>query len=352
MNDQITLDFLFSLDHLNEAFYLCTKESKWKESVQRYEMNLLRNNIKLRNDILSGNYKQHFNKKFEITERGKHRVIHPIQIRDKIVQKVLCKYVLIPQLSKYLIYDNYASLENRGVSIARKRIHIMLHNFMKNYGTNGYVLLIDIHKYFESIDREVLKNEISSKIVADQKVIDLINYIIDESSPDEIGVNLGSEAPQIFAIAFLSHSIDQYIKNVCSIKYYGRYVDDMIIIHQSKRYLNDLLKELEVRFHKLKLELNTKKTRIVKLSKGFTFLQTKYAFSGNRINRRPPKKKMYYEKKRLREMKGKMSMAEIHNCYKSWRNNILKNYNSCWRSLRSMDNLYGKYYGRYKKYIS
>jgi len=56
-----------------------------------------------------------------------------------------------------VIYDNYASLKNRGTSFARRRFEIMLRKFIRKNGTDGYVLLIDIKKYFESIDHDILK---------------------------------------------------------------------------------------------------------------------------------------------------------------------------------------------------
>ena len=53
----MTLDELVSLKNLNESFYRCSVISHWKESTQRYRMNLLLNNLTLREEVLNGTYR-------------------------------------------------------------------------------------------------------------------------------------------------------------------------------------------------------------------------------------------------------------------------------------------------------
>lgn len=136
----MTLEELTTLEKLNNAFYEYASNVSNKESMHRYKANLLINNIELQDDLRNGTYKVSKTNNFTINERGKMRDIKEPAIRDRVVQKILCKYILVPQLRKYLIYDNYASLENRGTSFARKRITIMLQKYIKEYGDNGYVL--------------------------------------------------------------------------------------------------------------------------------------------------------------------------------------------------------------------
>ena len=92
-----------------------------------------------------------------------------------------------------------------------------------------------------------------------------------------------SEAPQIFAVFYLS-PIDSFIKTVKGIKYYGRYMDDMLIISESKEELKKLLEEIKEQLAKLKLEINERKTHITKLSRGFTFMQVKYNVDRKKAN--------------------------------------------------------------------
>lgn len=325
------------LDRLNKAFYECAKISKWKESTQKYQKNIIENNLKLKQELEDGTYRTGPTSNFSLHERGKLRYIEAPIIRDRIVQKVLVQDVLLPIIRPLLIYDNYASLEYRGTSLARKRIDVMLHKYIKEYGDDGYILQIDIKKYFESIDHEILKEMLFKKV---ENYQELLGHIIDSTGK---GLNLGSECPQVFAIFYLS-GVDNFIKIVKGIKYYGRYMDDMFIIHKDKEYLKSLLQEIRIKLKEIKLQINEKKTHISKLSHGFTFLQIKYNLCDGKILKRPTRDKIIRERRRLKSFKGKMSDIEVSNCYNSWKYAIIKDSSACKRSIDKMDKLFNSLY--------
>ena len=330
----MTIEELTTIENLNNAFLKTSKISHWKESTQRYKASLLMNNISLQEELRSGAYKTSPTTKFAICERGKLRNIEAPAMRDRVVQKVLCEKILIPQLTKHLIYDNYASLKDRGVAFARKRIDIFLRHFKE-----GYVLQIDIKSYFPSIDHEALKRMLHDKIHEPPEIMNLIDYIVDTSSETSKGLNLGSEAPQIFAIFYLSR-LDNYIKTVKRVKYYGRYMDDMIIFSESKQELKGLLEDIKRELKEIKLEINEKKTHITKLSHGFTFLQIKYNINHGKIIKRPTRAKITRERRRLKKYKNILTDEDAQNAYKSWRNSLVKDCKQSKRSIRNMDRLF------------
>lgn len=342
----MTLQEITTLEKLNNAFNECAIASHWKESTQRYRANLLTRNLELQDELLSGNYRVSDTIDFTINERGKIRQINAPSVRDRVAQKVLCQQILIPQLSKPLIYDNYASLKGRGTAFARKRIDVLLRKFLRKHGIGGYVLLIDIKTYFGSIDHAVLKVMVHKRIHEPDDVMALIDYFIDTSSKGNIGLNLGAEAPQIFAIYFLS-GLDNYVKSVRGVKYYGRYMDDMFIFSDSKEFLRDLLEDIKKQLKAISLSINEKKTQIVPLHHGFTFMQIKYNIEGDKIIKRPTRAKIVRERRRLKKYKkkfdeGKMTIYDIQNSYKSWRNSVLKDCPQSKRTIREMDMLYDK----------
>lgn len=341
-----TLDDLMELNTLNECTYDATKQSKWKSVTQRYISNMLIKNLDLQQEVLSHRYKVSPTTNFKINERGHIRNIEAPAIRDRIVQKSLVKSVLMPSIRPYVIYDNYASLKHRGTQFARRRLERMLRSYIFHNGTEGYILLIDIKRYFESIDHEILKRLIAPRLLNETKeVIDLIYYIIDTSSKSNKGLNLGSEAPQILAIYYL-HRLDEFIKVVKRVKYYGRYMDDIFVIGKSKEELNILLNDIETIISSLNLQINKKKTHIVKLSHGFTYLQIKYnVLSTGRILKRISHGKIVRERRKLKAFRrmldcGKMTELDILNCYKSWRGSVLIDHNAYYNTIRSMDKLY------------
>lgn len=350
-----TLQGLFELNTLCECTYECTKQSRWKETTQRYIANMLPLNIDLREDVLNGRYAVQPTTDFLLNERGHIRKIEAPVVRDRIVQKTLTKHVLTPSLRPYLIYDNYASLTDRGTHFARRRLEVMLRRYMSKNGTDGYILLIDIRKYFENVDHEVLKDLIAPKLAKEpREVIDLIHYVIDTSSHSEKGLNLGSEAPQIFAVYYLN-PVDQFVKVVKGIRYYGRYMDDIFVIGKSKIELTHLLAEIKEKLSELKLEINEKKTHIVKLNHGFTFLQVKYnILPSGRILKRLSHGKIVREKRRLKAFKrmtdrGQMTENDVLLCYKSWRGTVVREHNACRKTLDNLDALYKSLFPVYEE---
>ncbi len=352
----MTLEELVSLKHLNDAFYQCSIISSWKESTQRYRMNLLLNNLTLRNDVLNGTYRVSKTIDFQLSERGKTRNIHAPVIRDRVLQKTVVRHILLPYLTKPLIYDNYASLKNRGTTFARKRFEIMLRRYIAKHGDNGYILQIDIRKYFDSVDHGILKEMLHERIHEPPEIMNLVDYLIDTSSETGIGLNLGAEAPQIFAVYYLSF-LDSWLKVVKGIKYYGRYMDDMFILSDDREGLKALLEEIRARLSGLKLAVNERKTHIVKLRHGFTFLQIKYNIvEGGRIIKRPTRSKIVRERRRLKRFRGlcnagRMKEYDVLNCYKSWRQSVLTDCNACYGSIKSMDTLFRKLFPNVPEYV-
>lgn len=349
-----SLEELMELSVLNECAYETTTQSRWKETTQRYISNLLVRNIELQKDVLSHNYTVSPTVNFTLNERGHIRYIEAPIVRDRIVQKSVTKDVLTPLLIPHVIYDNYASIKNRGTTFARKRFEIMLRRYILENGIDGYILFIDIKKYFENIDHDVLKKLIDPFISNENSdVINLIHYIIDTSSHSSKGLNLGSEAPQILALYYLT-PMDIFIKVVKGIKYYGRYMDDAFIICKSKEELISLLDEIKKILSMLKLEINNKKTHITKLKHGFTFLQIKYnILQSGKILKRLSHNKIVRERRRLKALyrrfiNGFITENDAWNCYQSWRGNIVHDHNAYYKSINSMDNLYFSLFGKHE----
>ena len=337
---------MMELQTLNECAYECTRQSRWKETTQRYLSNLLVKNLELQEQVLNGTYHVSPTVDFTLNERGHIRQIEAPVVRDRIVQKTLMKHVLTPSLRPFLIYDNYASLTLRGTSFARKRFEVMMHRYIQKHGTNGYILMIDVKKYFNNIDHKVLKELIAPRIANEpQDVKDLIHYMIDTSSKTDKGLNLGSECPQIFAVYYLN-PIDHFVKVVKSVKYYGRYMDDIFVIGRSKAELTTLLNEIGEQLAKLRLEINIEKTHITKLTHGFTWLQVKYNITKTgHVIKRMAHGKVMRERRRLKAFRrmmdaGQMTENDIWLAYQSWRGTVIQDHNACYKTILSIDALY------------
>ena len=341
-----TFDLVIDPDRLYKAAKDSRRGVMWKASVQRYWMNILRNVYKTRNDLLNGNDIRRGFIEFEISERGKVRHIRSVHFSERVVQKSLCTNALIPHLLPSLVHDNGASVTNKGIHFAVKRLKTHLCRHFRRYGREGYVLLVDFRKYFDNILHEPIRDIYMKRFGSDERLLNLAMQFI--YAFGESGIGLGSETSQINAIAYSSAN-DHYIKEVLRCKFYGRYMDDSYFICETKEQAKNILSAILKIYDAMGIKPSPNKTVIAKLSQGFTFLKTHFSLTDTgKIVARPGRKSVVRQRRKLKKFKkfmdaGEMGLHEIRNSYMSWRGYIL-NVNSR-RTVRTMDLLYIKLFG-------
>jgi hypothetical protein len=93
-------------------------------------------------------------------------------------------------------------------------------------------------------------------------------------SPPNCGLPIGNLTSQVFA-NFYMHYFDAFVTKELGLNYYGRYVDDFIIVHPDKDYLKSLIPKLSAfLLSTLQLTLHPKKIYLQHYSKGVKFLGT------------------------------------------------------------------------------
>jgi len=266
----INYEVLYDFQKLYEAHKAARKGKRGKLEVINFEMNLAKNLVALQKELKNRTYRHKGYHHFKIYE-PKEREIYAPSYADRVVQHSLCDNILAPILDRRLIHDNAACRKGKGTHFAMDRLSGFMRDFYKKYGTQGYFLKCDIHKYFASINHTVLKRQLH-KLFEYTDVYELNCRIIDsfESSPDT-GLPLGNQASQWFALFYLD-GVDRMIKEKLQIKYYTRYMDNFVILHHNKDYLRKCLAEIRnMCKNELKLELN-EKTQIFPLKNGVNYL--------------------------------------------------------------------------------
>lgn len=265
------IEEIFTFENLYKAYKDCRKSKQHKGEVIRFEVDLSRNISNLQKELLSKKYKLSKYKKFSIYE-PKERVIEALPFKDRVVIKCFCEETLRDKIENKLIYDNAACRKNKGTDFAIKRLEKFLrHEFLIQKNNDFYFFKCDIRKYFQSINHEILLG-LLEKINFTTDEMWLIEKLIKEQPNNaEIGLPLGNQSSQWFALFYLN-GIDRLIKEKLRIKGYIRYMDDMILIHNDKKYLQKCLFEIRKACkEKLDLELNHK-TQIGKVKNGIDFL--------------------------------------------------------------------------------
>lgn len=159
------------------------------------------------------------------------------------------------------------------------------------------------------------------------------------------GLGLGSQISQILAL-LIADKIDHYIKEVCHVKWYGRYMDDGYVIAKTKEELSDILREIIRLSSEIGLSINVKKTHIVKLTHGFTYCKKRFLItSTGKIVMKICKTSITRERRKLKKHllkleSGKMTLSEVYAGYASWRSYAMQG--NAYRTIGNMDKLYSK----------
>lgn len=381
-----------SFDAMYDASYKVCRNVRWKDSVIKFEQNRLDLILQTEQDLRNNEYLQLVFSCFSVIERGKKRDIRACHINDRLVQNAICEEVLLPELTPKFIYDNCATLRGKGITFALERVRKHLQAAHKEYGLNKpfYGARIDIRKYFDSIDHKSLK-KIARRVIKDDDIYEFVCYLIStfsysltkDSVPDpkknyyivkgkryikvghihhfatgrkyyeykEKSLGLGSQTSQLLALLALNE-IDHFIKEELHIKYYGRYMDDLYLLHDDPKYLAYCLDRIEEKLLEIELEMNRKKTSITKIEsvvdghKKTPFKYLKWDFyltNTNKIIQTPFKIKIQKERRKLRKMsilwkEGKIDSAAVQQHYQGWRAHI--DVGTTFYILQNMDNYF------------
>ena len=239
---------------------------------------------------------------FYVTE-PKVRKIEKSRYIDRIVHRWLVDNFLEPVFVPQFVTTSYACLKGRGMHKACLDVQRAMKH-CKIIWNEYYILKMDVAKYFDNINKEILFNIIKRKI-KDKYLLWLIHEIL-YAQKREKGLEIGNYTSQMFANIYLNE-IDQYIKHKLKVKWYFRYLDDSVILVKTKQQAKEILEKIN-NFLKqnLQLELN-KKTQIFKNKQGVNFCG--YKINEYRLKIRDKGKRKL--KKKVKVLKEKIKQGEI-----------------------------------------
>lgn len=202
------------------------------------------------------------------------RHITSVHYSERVVHKALNRYALAPAIWPTLAPGCTANIKGRGTDFAISRLKQQLVRHYQKHGAEGYVLLVDFSNFFGNIDHAATKRLID-RALDDERIKALMYAQVD--SHGIRGLGLGSEPNQILAVA-LPSPVDHMLLRTPCVLASGRYMDDLYCIALDKADLRGVLADIRRECAKLGIVVNEKKTRIVKLTRGFTFLKKRFNY--------------------------------------------------------------------------
>lgn len=310
---------------LYKAMHRCKQNVMWKDSVAGYIKNGLVNTYKLRHQAIDGSYEIDKYSIFTIYEPKKREIVST-RMKDRVFQRSMCDNYLYDEITKSFIYDNHACQIGKGTSRARSRLVRHMQQHFKKHGLDGWVFQCDLTNFFGSTHHDIAKKAVFSR-VSNKWVNNHVYKIIDsfnQGEDPEIGMGLGSQVTQLIELAVLDR-LDHIIKEDLHIKFYIRYNDDFILIHEDKEHLKYCLKVINEHLASLGLKLSEKKTRLYQLKQGIKFLGFKFQLTKTgKVIKRLSKENVAHVKRKLRRMKklvdvGVLTKEDVDKCLEAWK---------------------------------
>ena len=325
---------------INMTNIVC-KNSKNKKKVNNFEKYKCEHIVNIKNRLESRNYIPNDYNIFMISD-PKVRIIMNQSLEDKIINHLVSYYILNKVFENTFTDSMIATRKGKGISYGVRLLKKYLNKLKYN---NFYILKLDIKKYFYNIDQNILKNIISKKIkdkdalniiykiiestnndYINKKIIELkqgkVNNICDENIINEVrsiplykkdvGLSIGCMSSQIFGLIYLNE-FNHYLKEELHLKYVINYMDDFIILHKSKEYLNYCLDLIKIKLKEYNLELNMNKSKINSIKNGIDFVGYRFYIRNNKITIRLRNRTKNNFKKKVKEVNKLYNTGYVNN---------------------------------------
>ncbi|MCQ2741161.1 MAG: RNA-directed DNA polymerase [Alphaproteobacteria bacterium] len=288
-------------EEIFKAYFECRRHKRRTVNALRFELNYEPELVRLWQNINSGLYRIDRSIAFVVSEPVK-REVFAADFRDRIIHHLVIGKIN-DLLEQEFIPDSYSCRKGKGTLYGVKRIQKMIEECSTGGKRDCYILKLDIRSFFMSINKRILYRNLYNFIKnkyrqADCNIILRLIYQIIFNHPEDnciikgkrqdwnglpyykslfwsnsdCGLPIGNLTSQLFANFYLT-GFDKYVIEELGIKYYGRYVDDFVLIHEDKEYLKLVRRKVEkYLWDNLKLKLHPQKVYLQHYSKGVRFI--------------------------------------------------------------------------------
>ena len=279
---------VYAWDNLYLAYQKARRNKRYRGEVLDFSANLEERLIDIQNHLIWKSYEPGRYRIFQVHE-PKERTIMALPFRDRVCQHALHN-IIEPIFDRTFINDSYACRHGRGLH----RAMLKTKEYIRSGGPGCWILKADVRKFFANIDHEVLKTIIRRKIKC-KDTLWLIDLWADHHT-DAVGLPIGNLTSQLFANITLG-ALDHHVKEELGIKGYCRYMDDFILITDTKDRAKALKSELSDWIEEnLHLSFN-EKTQVIPERNGVDFVGYHIWHNRVRLRRRTVRRLRHHIKK-------------------------------------------------------
>lgn len=287
------MDAGYSFEKLVLAYYDCRRHKRTTGSALAFERDLESNLMDLHERLSDGSYRPGSSICFAIS-RPRPREVWAASFRDRIVHHLLYNQIS-DRFHRRFIADSSACIPGRGTLYAAQRLESKVRSQTQNWSRSAFYLKVDLANFFVSIDKRVLWPLLAAQIPERwwrglAKVIlfhdPRESYVLQGgastlaavpehkrlTNADRFhGLPIGNLSSQFFANVLLNE-LDQHVKHRIGARHYSRYVDDMVLLHESSQWLNQARQKIDAFLPGLGLRLNPAKTILQPIDRGIDFV--------------------------------------------------------------------------------
>jgi hypothetical protein len=289
-----------SIDDVFAAYFALRKNKRRTPSALRFELDFERRCVDLHKRINARTYHPGRSAVFIVSHPIVREIFAPA-FEDRIIDMILQRK-LVPLLERFYITDSYSIRKGKGVLFAVKRVAQHIRKCSKEYTQDCYILKLDLRSYFMSLNKEMCLKMMTDFVYREYKgadkdvLISLIREVILDcpqhncqrltppdswlklpwhkslfNVPDNHGLPIGRMTSQICAMYVLVQ-LDKLITKNWGVRYYGRYMDDMVLIHRDRKYLLQVEQKIKAWLAEHDLSLHPHKRYLQHYTKGVKFV--------------------------------------------------------------------------------
>ncbi|GKS92766.1 RNA-directed DNA polymerase [Acidovorax sp. SUPP2539] len=283
----------YSFEKLVQAYYDCRRHKRTTASALRFEQGLEHNLLALHEELESGSYRPGPSICFAIS-RPRPREVWASGFRDRVVHHLLYNQIM-DRFHARFIADSCACIPGRGTLYAAERLEAKVRGQTQNWSRPGFYLKADLANFFVSIDKRVLwpllmrhiperwwrgltkmvlfhDPRLDYELRGDAATLAAVpSHKRLTNASRYHGLPIGNLSSQFFANVLLNE-LDQHIKHRIGARHYTRYVDDMVLLHESAEWLNGALASINGFLPGLGLALNPRKTVLQPIHRGIDYV--------------------------------------------------------------------------------